>query len=85
MTIREKVQSLGLNSKQTIEVTLLLTAAFVHGSVWCEVLTGSDINRDLVADEAVKILDGEYLNPPMPPNNAVFSNVFGIDLTNELP
>jgi hypothetical protein len=81
MTIREKLLTIGLNPKQTVDVTLLLTESFVIGAA----MSSASISRDIIITNAMRILDHPHLKPPMPLNYEVFSMVFGIDLTNELP
>ena len=85
MTIREKLLTIGLNPKQTVDVTLLLTESFVIGAAFTDTMSSASISRDIIVTNAMRILDHPHLKPPMPLNYEVFSMVFGIDLTNELP
>ena len=89
MTIREKITSLGLSPQQTIEVTLLLLEASTIGAARMAAEFAPNVNQDILAARssihAMQLLNHPHHLAPMPPSDASFSAVFGIDLTNEIP
>lgn len=89
MTIREKITSLGLNPKQTIEITLLLMESHTIGFAQGCKTVAPDVNTDGLAFVAAKlafnILDHTHEPAPAAPNISVASAVFGYDFNNDLP
>lgn len=85
MTIKEKLLSMGLGPKQTAEILLLLSESYTNGFCDAAIMAGSEISSDIVANMAIRAVDKEHSPFQHEINLNNFSQVFGVDLTNDIP